>query len=85
MYWGLGVLGEGLVYGSGLRGFCHGGGGIWSRVLQECSFSKCVCIMSMIWGGDVMTSLVVGSRMASSLGWALAFGCSPAAVLRFWW
>jgi hypothetical protein len=30
-------------------------------------------------------SLVVGPRMASSLGWSLALGCKPAAVLRLLW
>ena len=29
--------------------------------------------------------LVVGSLMASSLGWSLALGCKPAAVLRLLW
>ena len=29
--------------------------------------------------------LVVGSLMASSFSWFLAFGCSPAAVLRLLW
>jgi len=56
------------VYGSGLREFRHGGGGIWSGVLREYSFSKCVCSMSMIRGGCVVISFVIGSRMASSLG-----------------
>ncbi len=30
-------------------------------------------------------SLVVGSRISSSLGWSLASGCKPAAVLRLLW
>ena len=72
MCWCVGVLALGLVYGSGLRGFCHGGGELWSGLLRECFFSKCVCSMSMIRSGCVVTSLVVGSRMASSLGWSLA-------------
>jgi hypothetical protein len=59
---------------------------MWFGVLRECSFSKCVCSMSMILlGGCVVISLVVGSRMASSLAWYLAFGCRPAAVLRLLW
>ena len=85
MYWGVGVLALGLVYGSGLRGFLHGGGGMRSGVLRVCSFSKCVCIMSMILVGCVVISLVVGSRMASGLGWSLALGCRPAAVFRLLW
>ncbi len=75
----------GLVCGSGLRGFCHGGGGMWPGVLWECSFSKCVCSMSMIRGGCVVMSLVVGSRMVSSLGWSLMLVCWPVAVLRLLW
>ena len=71
--------------GSGLRGFCHAGGGMWSRVLRECFFSKCVCSMSTIRGGCVVISLVVGSCMASSLGWSLALDCRPADVLRLLW
>ena len=58
---------------------------MWSGVLWECSVSKCVCSMSMIRGGCVVISLVVGSRMASSLGWSLALGCKPAAILRLLW
>ena len=81
----MGVLDFGLVYWSGLLGFCQGGVGIWSGVVRECSFSKWVCRMSMTWGGDVTMLLLVGSLMASSLGWFLAFGCSPAAVLRLLW
>jgi len=76
------MLGLGLVLGSGLRGFCHGGRGMWSGVLRECSFLKCVCKMLMICVGYVVILLVVGSRMASSLGWYLALGCRLAAVLR---
>ena len=79
------MLALGLVQGSGLRGFCHGGGGMWSGVLRECSFSKCVCSMSTICGGCVVISLVVGLHMASNLGWSLAFGCRPAIVLRLLW
>ena len=74
-----------LVYGSGLSGFCHGGGGMWSGVLRECSFSKCVCSISMILGWCVVISLVVGYRMASCLGWSLALDCMPAAFLRLLW
>ena len=48
----------------------------------ESVLSKCVFSMSMIRGGCVVIMLVVGSRMASSLGWSLALGCRPAAVLR---
>ena len=81
----MGILALGLVLGSGLRVFCHGGGGMWSGVLRECFFSKCVCSMSTIRVGCVVTSLVFGSRMASSLGWSLALGCRPAAVLRLLW
>ena len=55
-------------------------GGMWSGVLRECSLSKYVCSMSTIWDGCVVTSWVVGSRMASSLGWSLALGCRPATV-----
>ena len=54
---------------------------MWSGVLREGSFSKCVSSMSMIRGGCVVISLVVGSRMASSLSWSLALGCRPVAVL----
>ena len=57
-----------LLYGSKLSGFCHGGGGMWSGVLRGCSFSKCVCSMSIILNGCVVMSLVAGSCMASSLG-----------------
>jgi hypothetical protein len=82
--WGSGLVCVGLwvcwywdwcIFGSGLRGFCHGGGEMWSRVLRECSFSKCVCSMLIIWGGRVAISSVVESRMASSLDWSLALGC----------
>ena len=76
------LLALGLVYGSGLMGFCHGGGGIWSRMLREYSSSKCVCNISTIRCGCVVISLDVGSRMASSLDWSLALGCRPAAVLK---
>ena len=62
-----------------------GGGGVWSGVLRECSFSKCVCSMLMIWDGFVVITLVFGSRMASSLGWLLALGCRPLAGLRLLW
>ena len=55
---------------------------MWSGVLRESSFSKCVCSMSTIRGGCVVISLVIGSRMASSLGWSLELDCRPAAVLR---
>jgi hypothetical protein len=55
---------------------------MWSGVLRECSFLKCVCKMLMICVGYVVILLVVGSRMASSLGWYLALGCRLAAVLR---
>ena len=79
------MLDLGLVYGSGLSELFHGGGGMWSGVLRECSFSKCFCIISMIRGGCVVMSLVVESRIASSLGWSLALGCKPAAVLRLLW
>ena len=79
------MLDLGLVYGPGLSGFCHGRGGTWSGVLRECSFSKCFCIISMIRGGCVVMFLVVGSRIALSLGWSLALGCQPAAVLRLLW
>ncbi len=58
---------------------------MWSGVLRECSFSKCVCSMPMIRGGYVVILLVVGSRMASSLGWSLALGCMLATVLRLLW
>jgi len=58
---------------------------MWSGVLRECSYSKCVCSMSTIWDGHVVISLVVGSRMASSRGWSLALGCRPAVVLRLLW
>ena len=85
MCWGVCVLALGLVYGSGLRGFCYGGGGMCSGVLRECSFSKCVCSMLTIRDGCVVLSVVIGSRMASSLGWSLALGCRPAAVLRLLW
>ena len=51
-----------------------------SGVLRECYFSKCVCKMSMICVVCVVISLVVGSRMASSSGWSVAFGCRPATV-----
>jgi len=43
---------------------------MWSVVLRECYFSKCVCNMLMIYAGCVVISFVVGSRMASSLGWS---------------
>ena len=33
---------------------------MWSGVLRERSFSKCVCSMSMIRGGCVVISLVDG-------------------------
>ena len=58
---------------------------MWSGVLRECSFSKYVCSMLMILVGYVVISLVVGSRMASRLGWSLALGCRSAAVLRLLW
>ena len=85
MCWVVVVLDLGLVNGFGLTAFCHGGSGMWSGVLRECSFSKFVCSMLMIWVGHVVISLVVGSRMASSLGWSSALGCRPAAVLRLLW
>ena len=81
----MGVLALGMVYGSGLRGFRHEGGGIRSGVLRKCYFSKCVYSMSMIRGGCAVISSVVGSRMASNLGWSLALGCRPVAVLRLLW
>ncbi len=55
---------------------------MWSGVLRECSLTKCVCSMSIIRGGCDVISLVVGSRMASSLGWSLVLGCMPAAVFE---
>jgi hypothetical protein len=58
---------------------------MWSGVLRECPLSKCVCRMVMICGGCVVISLVVGSRMASSLGWSLALSCRHAVVLRLLW
>ena len=51
-----------------------------SGELRECSFSKWVYSMLMIWLGCVVISLVVGSRMASRLGWSLALGWRPAVV-----
>ena len=44
------------------------GGGMWSGVLRECTFSKWVCRMLMTWGGWEVILLVVGTMMASSLG-----------------
>jgi hypothetical protein len=73
------------VYGSGLRGFCHGGSKMRSGLLRECSFSKYACSMLMICEGFVVISLVVGSRIASRLGWSFALGWRPAAVLRLLW
>jgi len=58
---------------------------MWSGVLRECSFSKWVCSMSMIRGEYVVMLLVDGSRMPSTLGWSLALGCRPSAVLRLLW
>ena len=55
---------------------------MWSGVFRECSFSKCVCKMSMICVEYVVISSVVGSRMASSSGRSLALGCRPATVFR---
>ena len=60
----MGVFTLGLAYGD----FAMEEVGCWSGVLRECSFSKCVCSMSMIRGGCVVISFVIGSRMASSLG-----------------
>jgi hypothetical protein len=71
--------------GQGSVGFAMGGVGMWSGVLRECSFSKWVCRMSITWGGCVVMLFVVGSLMASSLGWPLALVCKPAAVLRLLW
>ena len=76
------MLALGLVYGSKLRGFCQGRGGMWSVVLREYSLSKCVCTMLMILVGCAVIFLMVGYCMASSLGWYLLLGCRPAAVLR---
>ena len=68
-----------------IEGFCHVGSGMWSKVLRECSFSKCVCSLLMICVGCAVISLVVGSRMAPRLGWSLALGCRLAVVLRLLW
>ena len=70
---------------SGLRGSFHGGNGIWSGVLRECSFSKCCWIMCIICVGCVLISFLIGSRIDSSLGWSFALGWSPEAVLRLLW
>ena len=56
-----------------------------SGVLRDCSFSKCIYSMLMIWNGFVVISLMFESRMASSLGWSLALGCRPAVVLKLLW
>ena len=56
VYWvayGFGVIL--VVYGSGLREFCHGGSGIYSVVLQECSFPKGVWRITRIWIGSAFT------------------------------
>jgi hypothetical protein len=72
-----------LVYGSGLRGFCHGGRWVFSGVLRECSFSKCVWRVFKIWLGSTMISLVVGSLlMVARLGWSLSLRWRLATVLR---
>ena len=84
MCWVVVVLALGLVHGSEFRGFCHRGSWMWS-VLRDCSFSKYVWSMLMIRVGYVVISLVVGSQMASKLGWSLALGCKPASILRLLW
>ncbi len=48
-------------------------------------FLEVVCRISMIWGGDVVMVLVVGSLTTSSFGWSFALGCRPAVVLRLLW
>ena len=58
---------------------------MWSGVLRECSFSKCVCSMLMICVGYVVISLVVGCLMTSSSGWCLALGCRRVTILRLLW
>ena len=68
MCWVVVVLALGLLYGSGLRGFCHGGNVLWSGVLRECFFSMCVCRVVMILVGYVVIYFVIGSRIASRLG-----------------
>ncbi len=56
-----------------------------SGVVRECYFSKWFCRISILWGGDVVMMLVVGSLRASSFGWFFALGCRPAVVLRLLW
>jgi len=80
-----GCVGVGVGVGIRVKWVLPLGGGMWSGVLRECSFSKRVCRMSMTWGGYVLMLLVAVSLMASTLGWSLALGCKPAAVLRLLW
>ena len=76
------VLILGLVSGFGLRGFCHGDSVMWSGVLRECSFLKCVCRMLMILVGSLVICLVAASLIASRLGLSLALGWRPVVFLR---
>ena len=74
-----------FVYVSGFSGFSHGGSGMLSGVVRECSFSKWFCSEVKMTRGFVMISFVTGSRIVFRLGWSLALGYRPAEVFLFWW
>jgi len=63
-----GCVGVGVGIGIRVKWALPQGGGMWSGVLRECSFSEWVCRMLMTLGGWEVILLVAGSMMASSLG-----------------
>jgi hypothetical protein len=63
-----GCVGFGVGIGVRVERVLPRGGGMWSGVLRECSFSKWVCRILMTLGGWEVILLVAGSMMASSLG-----------------
>ena len=73
------------VYVSRLDGSSHGGMGNLSGVTWDCSTTKCEWrVSSIVWGLAVI-SLFCGTLMVARLGWPLALGYSPAALLSLSW